>query len=448
MKVMHNCTFDSALERMPPQNIEAEEAILGGILLDPEALERVVEILNADAFYISTHQTLYRSAVALHQAGAPTDMVHVTNWLRDRNLLDNVGGQARIAQLIDRTLSAANIDQFASLVVEKWQRRQLLKLAGELIERAHNPEFSVEETADWISQATVSVATHGSDDAVALGEVFAVIESEMQTNSELAALPGIQTGFYDLDAITQGLQRGDLIYIAGRPSMGKTGALTNIARNIATVQKMPVLLFSMEMGEKSLAYRLASTEIGIETAQLRSGRLRLEDWESFYGATSTLTNEGNDCFFLKTGRKSLAEMRAIAKRLQAKVGPLGLIGIDYIQLMEMGDNRVQELGRISAGLKAIALDFNCPVIALSQLSRAPEQRTNKRPMMSDLRDSGNLEQDADLIMMLYRDEYYDSETLDKGIAEFNIVKHRNGPTGTVKFLFEPQFTRFRNLAAP
>jgi len=441
-------TFESALERMPPQNIEAEEAILGGILLDPGALERVLEILKPESFYISAHQTLYRSTVALHQSGAPTDIMHVTNWLRDRDLLSHIGGQARIAQLVDRTLSAANIDQFALLIAEKWQRRQILKLAGELIERAHNPELSVEETADWISQAIVSIATYGSDDAVALGEVLTVLASEMQSNSELAVLPGILTGFYDLDAITQGLQRGDLIYVAGRPSMGKTGALTNIARNIATVQKIPVLLFSMEMGENSLAYRLASAETGIEAARLRSGRLNEYEWQEFYTAMDTLTNEGEDCLFLKTGRKSLAEMRAIAKRLQAKVGPLGLVGIDYIQLMEMGENRVQELGRISSGLKAIALDFNCPVIALSQLSRAPEQRTSKRPIMSDLRDSGNLEQDADLIIMLYRDEYYDPESADKGIAELNIVKHRNGPTGTIKFLFEPRFTRFRNLALP
>jgi replicative DNA helicase len=445
---MENITpdFTPTLDKLPPQNIEAEEAILGGILLDPNALERVLEILKPEAFYVSAHRLIYSAAVALYREGKPTDLMQVTNWLKDRDNLCSIGGHSRLAQLVDRTLTAANIDQFAMLLMEKWQRRELMRLASELIERAHNPDLSMAQIADWISQATISVATHGSDDAISLSEVVSVIAHEMEANSVSAVLPGIQTGFYDLDAVTQGLQRGDLIYIAGRPSMGKTGALTNIARNIAVVQEMPTLLFSMEMGEKSLAYRLASAEVGIDTARMRSGRINEQEWQAFYAAMDTLTNEGNDCFFLKTGRKSLAEMRAIAKRLQAKAGPLGLIGIDYIQLMEMGDNRVQELGRISSGLKAMALDFNCPVIALSQLSRATEQRTNKRPMMSDLRDSGNLEQDADLIMMLYREEYYDPKTTEKGITEFNIVKHRNGPTGTVKLLFEPQFTRFKNLS--
>lgn len=440
-----NQKLDSALERILPQSLEVEEAILGGILLDPNAIERVLEILTPDAFYMRAHRFLYEVTVKLHKEGKPTDMINVTIWLKDHDCLDKVGGQAQISRLVDRTFSAANIDQHAELVMEKWLRRQLLTLGRELSERVYNPDLSVEEIADWINKRTTSVATHGSDDATPLSEVFAVIAPEMQDNSELTTLPGIPTGFYELDAITQGLQRGDLIYLAGRPSMGKTGALTNIARNISTVQKMPVLLFSMEMAASSLAYRLTSAEIEVDIAQLRSGRLDEDEWQAFYEATETLTNKGDDCLFLETGLKSIAEMRAIAKRLCAKVGPLGLIGIDYIQLMEMGQNRVQELGQISSGLKAIALDFNCPVIALSQLSRALELRNNKRPIMSDLRDSGNLEQDADLIIMLYRDECYYPGTSDQGIAELNIVKHRNGPIGTVKLRFDPQFTRFRNL---
>lgn len=262
-------------------------------------------------------------------------------------------------------------------------------------------------------------------------------------------LPGIPCGFYDLDAMTQGFQRSDLIIAAGRPSMGKTSFVLNIARNIAAFHKLPVAVFSLEMSKEQLVYRLLSSEVEIESGRLRAGRISQNEWEPLGHAISALSQL--PVFIDDTPNISVTEMRSKARRLQAEQGgALGLVLIDYLQLMEGSgsENRVQELSRVTRALKGLARELSVPVIALSQLSRGVESRTNKRPMMSDLRESGSIEQDADLIIMLYRDEYYNPDTPDRGIAEIIITKHRNGPVGTVKLLFEPQFTRFRNLAAP
>jgi replicative DNA helicase len=262
-------------------------------------------------------------------------------------------------------------------------------------------------------------------------------------------LPGISCGFYDLDAMTQGFQRSDLIITAGRPSMGKTSFVLNIARNIAAFHKLPVAVFSLEMSKEQLVYRLLSSEVKIESGRLRAGRINQNEWEPLGHAISILSQL--PVFIDDTPNISVNEMRSKARRLQAEQGgALGLILIDYLQLMENSgsENRVQELSRITRALKGLARELNVPVIALSQLSRGVEARTNKRPMMSDLRESGSIEQDADVIIMLYRDDYYNPDTPDRGIAEIIITKHRNGPVGTVKMLFEPQFTLFRNLASP
>jgi replicative DNA helicase len=261
-------------------------------------------------------------------------------------------------------------------------------------------------------------------------------------------LPGLSCGFYDLDAMTQGFQRSDLIIVAGRPSMGKTSFTMNVARNIAAFHKLPVAVFSLEMSKEQLVQRLLASEVRIESGRLRAGRVSQNEWEPLGHAISTLSQL--PMFIDDTPNISITEIRSKARRLQAEQGgALGLILLDYLQLMDGGsDNRVQELSRITRALKGLARELSVPVIALSQLSRSVESRTNKRPMMSDLRESGAIEQDADLIMMLYRDEYYNPDTPDRGIAEVIISKHRNGPTGTVKLLFESQFTQFRNLAAP
>mgnify|MGYP003336700820 CR=1 FL=1 len=281
-----------------------------------------------------------------------------------------------------------------------------------------------------------------------LADILIDTFSEIEQRSLGVVLPGVPCGFYDLDAMTQGFQRSDLIIAAGRPSMGKTSFVLNMARNIAALQKLPVAIYSLEMSKLQLVYRLLSSEVEMESSRLRTGRIAQNEWEKLGHAISLLSQM--PIFIDDTPNISVTEMRSKCRRLQAEQGgALGLILIDYLQLMEGGsDNRVQELSKITRSLKGLARELNVPIIALSQLSRGVESRTNKRPMMSDLRESGSIEQDADLIMMLYREEYYEPDTPDRGIAEVIVTKHRNGPTGTVKLLFEPQFTRFRNLASP
>ncbi|WP_008319230.1 replicative DNA helicase [Leptolyngbya sp. PCC 6406] len=801
--MVQNLDFQPMGDRLPPQNVEAEEAILGGILLDPEAIGRVMEVLNPDAFYVSAHKTIYRAAVDLNGKGRPTDLMSVTAWLKDQDLLERVGGQSRLAQLVDRTLSATNIDQYAALVMEKFMRRRLIRIGGEITQLGFETGEPLEQSLDQAEQKLFAITQDRPQQSLtSTADILIDTFSDIEQRSLGMVLPGIPCGFYDLDALTQGFQRSDLIIAAGRPAMGKClstdaqivvadgslktigeiyqqrsaslltlgidwrlkftepsayvddghkpvfrvstrsgreiettlthpyltvrgwrplaelavgqkiavprvlpifgtetlpehqvkllayligdGCLTgtspheqtiplivfrlekglialflnrlfstdgwatvlasgqaqlgfatvsetlarqvqhlllrfgilaqlkmrsikyldshrpawqldvtdvpsiktfigeigifgkedalakveatlanrryqpnrdlipvevwetiraakgqeswvslatragfqstsnihagkrsptrdrlfalatalehkelqhiatsdiywdeivaiaplglkqvydltipdthnfvandicvhntsfvlNIARNIAAVQKLPVAVFSLEMSKQQLVYRLLSSEVAMETSRLRTGRIAQHEWELLGQAISTLSQF--PVYIDDTPNISVIEMRSKARRLQAEQGGvLGLILIDYLQLMEgTSDNRVQELSKITRSLKGLARELNVPIIALSQLSRGVESRTNKRPMMSDLRESGSIEQDADLIMMLYREEYYEPDTPDRGLAEIIIAKHRNGPTGTVKLLFEPQFTRFRNLMQP
>lgn len=829
--MVQNLQFDTVNDRLPPQNIEAEEAILGGILLDPEAIGRVMEILTPDAFYIGAHKDIYRAALDLHAKGQPTDLMTVTVWLKDHDKLDKVGGQSRIAQLIDRTVSAANIDQYATLVMDKYTRRMLIQTGGEISQLGYDTTVPLENVLDQSEQKLFGITqVRPQSGLTATSDILIDTFAEIEQRSLGMVLPGVPCGFYDLDAITQGFQRSDLIITAGRPAMGKclsadaqvlladgrlatmaeiyqtqaahlltlgpdwrfhttqpsafvndglkpvfrvrtrsgrelettlthpyltptgwqplaelrvgqpvavprvlpvfgdrtwplhhlavlayhlgqplkhpspprfsspslqadytaavakfdhpaamgnwiqslnlgshpsrtlpaeifqlsrsqlvyflqrflaiqartqffeldriqiqcifenitlarqvqhlllrfgigsnleikeqngsengleskscglmlgdrhsieqfwqcigllgqsrpkqesdtfqrqpvlppdrfhsdgtiiigtqpdgttldargygtavatrphlsssdrdfkcsttlehlkfhhpaigdicwdeivaiepqglkqvydltiphthnfvandicvhnTSFVLNIARNIAALQKLPVAIYSLEMSKLQLVYRLLSSEVEMESSRLRTGRIAQTEWEKLGHAISILSQM--PIFIDDTPNISVTEMRSKCRRLQAEQGgALGLILIDYLQLMEGGsDNRVQELSKITRSLKGLARELNVPIIALSQLSRGVESRTNKRPMMSDLRESGSIEQDADLIMMLYREEYYEPDTPDRGIAEVIVTKHRNGPTGTVKLLFEPQFTRFRNLA--
>ncbi|MGD1907729.1 MAG: replicative DNA helicase [Leptolyngbyaceae cyanobacterium] len=446
--MVQNLDFLPYSDRLPPQNVEAEEAILGGILLDPEAIGRVMEVLNPDAFYISAHKLIYQASIDLNAKGQPTDLMSVTAWLKDRDLLEKMGGQSRLAQLVDRTLSAANIDQYATLVMDKFMRRRLIHIGGEISQLGFETSAPLEQSLDQAEQRLFAITQDRPQQALtSTADILIDTFSDIEQRSLGMILPGIPCGFYDLDAMTQGFQRSDLIIVAGRPSMGKTAFTIQVARNIAQVQKLPVAVFSLEMSKQQLVYRLLSGEVAMETSRLRTGRIAQHEWEMLGQAISTLSQY--PIFIDDTPNISVAEMRSKARRLQAEQGgALGLILIDYLQLMEgSSDNRVQELSKITRSLKGLARELNVPIISLSQLSRGVESRTNKRPMMSDLRESGSIEQDADLIMMLYREEYYDPDTPDRGITEIIINKHRNGPTGTIKLLFEPQFTRFRNLVA-
>lgn len=440
--------FETLSDRVPPQNIEAEEALLGGLLLDPEAMTRVVDILRPEAFYISDHQEIFRTALMLHGQGKPIDLTSMSAWLQDHGKLEKVGGQARLAQLVDRIITTANIDQYAQLVMDKYLRRQLIKTGNEVIQLGFDTTKPLENVLNDAEQKVFSITQEKPTSGLTpTAEILTTTFNEIESRSLGTALSGIPCNFYDLDAMTQGFQRSDLIIVAGRPAMGKTSFTLNIARNIAAIHSLPVCVFSLEMSKEQLVYRMLSGEVGVESGRLRAGRIRPEEWEILGHAINTLATL--PLYIDDAPGLSVNEMRSKARRLQAEYGgKLGLILIDYLQLMEGSgsDNRVQELSKITRSLKAMARELQVPVMTLSQLSRGVEARTNKRPMMSDLRESGSIEQDADLIIMLYRDEYYNPDTPDRGIAEVILTKHRNGPVGTVKLLFEPQFTRFRNLA--
>ncbi|MBD2314920.1 replicative DNA helicase [Desertifilum sp. FACHB-1129] len=441
--------FQASGDRLPPQNIEAEESILGGILLDPEALGRVADTLRPEAFSIESHQTIYRAAIALQSQGKPTDLMTLTSWLADRDLLERVGGQMKLAQLVDRTVSAVNIDQYAALVIDKYVRRKLITAGHEVIQLGYETATELETVLDRAEQIIFNLTqTRPQQGLIPIADTLIQTFADIESHNQGTALPGIECGFYDLDAMTGGFQRSDLVIVAGRPSMGKTSFALNIANSIAEGQGLPVAIFSLEMSKEQLVQRLLSSEARIESNRLRSGRLSQLEWEPLSHALGTLSQL--PIFIDDTANITVGQMRSQARRLQAEQGTmLGLILIDYLQLMEGGgDNRVQELSKITRQLKGLARELSVPIIALSQLSRGVEARTNKRPMMSDLRESGSIEQDADLVIMLYRDEYYNPDTPDRGIAEAIITKHRNGPTGIVKLLFDSEYTQFRNLAKP
>jgi replicative DNA helicase len=419
--------FEALSDAVPPQNLEAEEAVLGGILLDPEAIGRVADVLQPEAFYLGAHREIYRTALMLHSQGKPTDLTAMCAWLADTGHLEKVGGSARLVELVERTLTTASIDQVARLVMDKYLRRQLIRSGNEVI------RLGFDQSSTGLTPTA---------------EILTSTFEEIESRSLGTAVAGIPVNFYDLDAMTQGLQRSDLIIVAGRPAMGKTAITLNLAKNVAQLHGLPVCLFSLEMSKEQLTYRLLAMETGIESGRLRTGRLQQEEWPLLGQGINSL---GQLPIFIDDKPNSgVLEMRSLCRRLMAESGKeLGLVVIDYLQLMEGSgsDNRVQELSRITRGLKQMARELNVPVVALSQLSRGVEARTNKRPMLSDLRESGSIEQDADLVLMIYRDEYYNPETPDRGITEVIVTKHRNGPVGTCKLLFEPQFTRFRNLAA-
>ncbi|HIK36527.1 MAG: replicative DNA helicase [Geminocystis sp.] len=444
---MTEFTPDLAITSLPPQNIEAEEIILGSILLDPNCMEKIVDLLPSAAFYVPAHRHIYEAAVQLYFKGQPIDVITVSTWLKDHNLLDKVGGTPKIVSLLERTVSSANIELYVPLLVDKYVRRQLINVGKEIGELAYDTTKDLDSVLDEAEQKLFNLTqTRVQKGLLPLSETIVETFTEIQSFQDKIALPGIPTHFYDLDAMTGGLQRSDLIIIAARPSMGKTSFALNIALNVAQKQHLPVAIFSLEMSREQLVMRLLSSEAKIESNRIRSGRITEQEMEELMRAVGVLSEL--PIYIDDTGNLTVMQMRSEVRRLQAeKKGELGLVLLDYLQLMQgsNSENRVQELSRITRALKSLAREVNVPVIALSQLSRAVEQRTNKRPMLSDLRESGAIEQDADLVLMLYRDEYYHPDTPDRGIAEVIIAKHRNGPTGQIKLLFHPEYTRFLNL---
>ncbi len=380
---------------LPPQNIEAEESILGGILLDPEAMGRVVDVLVAEAFYVRAHRDIYEAVLKLHAQGKPTDLMTVTSILQDYHLLDQVGGIGKLAQLVDRTVSAVNIDRYAALVMDKYLRRQLISAGHEIIELGYDTTLDLDVVFDESEKKIFRLTQKRPQEGlISISETLITTFNELEKLHQKTASPGLETEFYDLDAMTGGLQRSDLIILAGRPSMGKTAFGLAIASNIARKHDLPVAIFSLEMSKEQLALRLLASESKIDSNRLRTGHFSQSELEPLSIALGNLSSL--PIFIDDTSNISVMQMRSQVRRLQSEQkSNIGLVLIDYLQLMEGGsDNRVQELSKITRSLKGLAREINAPVIALSQLSRGVESRTNKRPMMSDLRESGCLSGDS------------------------------------------------------
>ncbi len=438
------------LEKKPPHSLDAEQAVLGALLMDPEAVHRVVTFLRPDDFYHPGHSTIYQAILQLIDEGKPVDLLTVTEHLRLEGALERIGGAAYVASLLDVVPTSANVEYYARIVEEKALLRTLIRVSSRITEMGYESSEEPERLLEQAEQMILELSAGRETTAFAslkdiLMKTWARIE-EIYSNK--GKVSGIPTGFIDLDNKITGLQPSDLIILAARPSMGKTALALSIAYQVALKQRIPVAVFSLEMSREQLVQRLLCAEARVDQYRLRTGNLREEDWERLTDAAAILNEV--PIFIDDTAACTVREMRAKAKRLQAEKG-LGLLVIDYLQLMQSNrrvESRHLEIAHISRSLKGLAKELNVPVLALSQLSRAVEQRPNKRPQMSDLRESGSLEQDADLVLFIYRDEYYNADSEQKGIAEIIVAKHRNGPTGTVELGFLKEFTRFVNLRRP
>ena len=441
--------------KLPPHSLEAEQSVLGGLLLDNEAADRVGDVASADDFYSDAHRVVYRHVMQLMADGKPADVVTLAESLSSAQKLDYVGGLAYLGALVQNVPTAANIRHYAQIVRDRSILRQLAATAGEIAETAYNPlGRNAKAVLDEAEAKVLHIAEQGARGAQhfhEIGKLLATVVDRIETlynRDNPSDVTGVPTGFVDLDRMTSGFQPGDLIIIAGRPSMGKTSLALNIGENVALDTGMPVAVFSMEMGAAQLALRMIGSVGRLDQHKLRTGRLLAEDWDKLSAALGRL-NEA-PILIDETPALNAIEVRSRARRLMRQYGKLGLVIVDYLQLMQstaQGENRATELSEISRAMKSLAKELQVPVVALSQLNRSLEQRPDKRPVMSDLRESGALEQDADVILFIYRDEVYKPDSQDKGTAEILISKQRNGPTGMVRLTFRGEYTRFENHAA-
>ncbi|MBP6563914.1 MAG: replicative DNA helicase [Neisseriaceae bacterium] len=444
--------------RVPPNSLEAEQSVLGGLLLDNSAWERIAGIANQHDFYRQEHRIIFNAIERLLEQSRPADVVTVKEALESAGNIGNVGGLSYLVSLAQNTPSAANIRRYAEIVRERSVMRQLVEVGTSIADSAYNPEGrDASELLDEAENKVFRIAESASRSQQGFLEMPNLLKEVVERIDNLYSrdnpdeVTGVPTGFTDLDAKTSGLQAGDLVIVAGRPSMGKTAFSMNIAEHVAVECHLPVAVFSMEMGGTQLVMRMLGSVGRLDQHVLRTGRLQDEHWGKLNDAVVKLSDA--PMFIDETPGLTALELRARARRLARNFGgKLGLIVIDYLQLMSGSgrgnDNRASELGEISRSLKGLARELQVPVIALSQLSRSVEQRTDKRPMMSDLRESGAIEQDADIIIFMYRDEYYNADTQFKGLAEAIIGKHRNGPTGKVYLSFVGMYAKFENAALP
>ena len=439
--------------KVPPHSIEAEQSLLGGLMLSNEAWDRVIDLVDAEDFYRNEHRLIFAAMARLAGDSNPLDVITLSEALHAGDELEAAGGLAYLGDLARNTPSAANVQAYAHIVRERATMRRLISAAQEIAARSFNPEgrsgAELLEEAERRLMEIGETRSRGGGPTPVTDLLKGAIERIDELFNAKSAITGLSTGYIDLDHRTSGLQRGDLVIVAGRPSMGKTSFAMNLVEHAVLRQEKPVLVFSLEMPAEQLVIRLLSSIGRIDQQRLRNGQLMEEDWPRLTNAANALRNR--PLFIDDTPALSPAELRSRARRLRREHGNPALIMVDYLQLMQVpgsSEGRVNEVSEISRNLKAIAKEFSCPMLALSQLNRSLEQRPNKRPVMSDLRESGSIEQDADVIAFIYRDEVYHEESPDKGVAEIIIGKQRNGPIGTVKLAFVREFTRFENLASP
>ena len=435
----------SRIERLPPQNVEAEEAILGALLIDPDAIIRVATILRPEDFYREKHGWIYDVILALHERREPIDFLTVVDELDRREQLDQVGGAAFITTLINAVPTSIHAEHYARIVERAATRRRLLEAAGQIAALAYQEADDVEEVVDRAEQTLFGVSERRiSRELVPIKQVLSDYYDRIEyLTRHQGEVIGIPTGFADIDKLLGGLQRSDMVILAARPSVGKTSLALSIAHNAAKKYGQRVAFFSLEMSNEQVVQRLISAETGIDSQRLRRGKIAENEWARFIKATSDLAET---YFYIDdTPGISALELRTKARRLQAEVG-IDLLAVDYLQLMRgdyRSENRVQEISSISRSLKGLARELNVPILAISQLSRGVESRTDKRPILSDLRESGALEQDADVVIFIYRDELYNENTERKNIADIIVAKHRNGPTGVVSLYFKKELAQFR-----
>jgi replicative DNA helicase len=439
--------------QVPPQNLDAEESVLGAMMLSPGAIAAVSEVLAPDGreFYRESHGKIYRGALALYAKGEPVDAITLVDELDERGELEDVGGKVRVHELAALVPASANAGHYAQIVKETATLRGLIRVGGEIARLGWERPGETPELVDRAEQILFDLAQEKATSEFShiealLKESFERITQLYESGSDVTGVP---TGFRDLDRITSGFQEGNLIVMAARPSMGKSALGLGVAANLAVRKEVPVALFTLEMSKSEVTQRLMCSEAKVESQRLRTGKLSADDWPRLTASCDKLAKA--PIYVDDTGSITMMEIRSKARRLKAKQPDLGLIIVDYLQLMTSGtnaENRVQEVSQISRSLKVLARDLDVPIIALSQLSRAVEQRHDKRPILSDLRESGSIEQDADIVMFIYRDEYYNGEESDQqGLAEVIVAKHRNGPTDTVKLSFLKRYAKFSDLAA-
>ena len=433
--------------RSLPQSVEAEQSVIGSMIIDKTAIAKVLEGLEEEDFYRDGHKVIYKTILEMFRTDIAIDLLTLLEYLKSTDMLERAGGVTYITELSSSVPTTANLSAYIKIVTDKSTLRKLIKASTAIIEESYNNQSQVENVIDVAEKKIFNIAEkRTSKDFEPLSDVlergFAQIEKLFNNKGETT---GVSSGFTDLDAKTSGFQSGDMILIAARPSMGKTTFALNIAEHAALRDHRSVVIFSLEMSKEQLAYKLLCSEANVDMLKLRTGTLEDKDWENIAMAAGPLSKA--KIYIDDSAGVTVMEMRSKCRRLKIEYG-IDLIVIDYLQLMSGGsgsDNRQQEVSEISRSIKALAKEMECPVIALSQLSRAPEQRADHRPMLSDLRESGSIEQDADIVMFLYRDEYYNKETEDKNIGECIIAKQRNGPVGTAKLAWLGQYSKFGNL---